>query len=428
MALNAPKMRGVCVAFTACLATLILAPGTAMANDFYKGKTITIIITSGVGGSVNLLARLGGRYVGKHIPGNPAVIGKNKRGAGGLVGANFVYNQAPKDGTTLGSSLNSVPFAPLFYGKKSKARFDPLKFQWIASPVKFVAVALAWHTSKIKTWQDLRKHQMIVGASGRGSTSTIDGLVMNALMGFKYKVIFGYPSGGDIDLAMIRGETEGRATTAWAGVTSRHPDWLTKKKVRVLYQMGLERYPGVPSSVPLIIDHVKDPEKRAALRLKMAAYDIGYPVYAPPGVPADRIAILRRAYAKAYADPELLAAAKKARVDIAPISGKRLEAIVRDAYAAPQSAKAMLQNAIADSGSLKKIKATKVSSALKGFKRKGRTIVFAVGGKAATAKIGRKTKIKVGGKKAKRGALKVGMSCDIAYFGEGSQAKSINCK
>lgn len=405
------------------------AAGPAGADDFYKGKTVNILITSGAGGSVDLYGRLGARHLSKHIPGHPTIVAQNKGGAGGLVGANFVYDQAPKDGTVLGSSLNSIPFTPLFYGKSTKATFDPVKFNWIASPAPFIAVALAWHTSKIKKWQDLRQNQMIVGSAGRGSTSTVDGLVMNALMGFKYKVIFGYPSGGDIDLAMIRGETEGRATTAWAGVTSRNPEWIKDKQVTILYQMGLEKYHSVPADVPLLIDHVEDPKKKAALKLKMAAYDIGYPIFAPPGVPAERVGVLRKAYADTFADPALLDDAKRAGIDIAPMSGEKVEGLLKDVYGAPDDVKEMLQKAIADDGSsVDEVKTTKVSSAIKEMTSKGRTIAFEANGKPATATIAKETKITVAGTAAKADALKQGMSCDIEYYGDGSQAKAISCK
>jgi tripartite-type tricarboxylate transporter receptor subunit TctC len=408
-------------------AALVLGTGAATAADYYKGKKVTVFITSGSGGSVDLLGRLGARHLGRNLPGKPTVLAKNKTGAGGLVGANYIYNQAPKDGTEVGSSLNSIPFAPLFYGKKSRATFDPNKFNWIASPVKFVAVSIAWHTSKIKKWQDLRKHTTVVGSSGMGSSSTVDGFVMNNLMGFKYKVIIGYPSGSDIDLAMVRGETEGRVTTAWAGLTSRHPDWLTKNKVTLLYQMGLERYPSVPASVPLIIDHVEDPMKKAALKLKMAAYDIGYPIYAPPGTPADIVAMLRKGYADTYADPKLLAEAKKARVDIAPLTGDQVAKIVADAYAAPQNVQELLRSAIRPPGKLDKAKTVRIAGVIKAVKKKGRLEVSAGAG-TAKMRVGKKTKIKIAGKKAKRSALKAGMMCDIDYFGEGGQAKNISCK
>jgi tripartite-type tricarboxylate transporter receptor subunit TctC len=404
--------------------------GPAAAQDVsFKGKSVSLIITSGTGGSVDLLARIGARHLGPHLPGSPTVIPRNRGGAGGIVGANYIYDQAKKDGTELGSSLNSIPFAPLFYGqKKSKATFDATKFNWIASPVKFVAVSVAWHTSKVKKWQDLREHQMIVGSSGAGSSGTIDGQILNALMGFKYKIIIGYPSGGDTDLAMIRGEIEGRVTTAWAGLTSRYPQWLKDKTVTLLYQMGLEKYPGMPAEVPLLIDHVEDPTNKAALALKMAAYDIGYPVYAPPGTPANVVAVLRKAYTDTYKDPKLLAEAKKARVDIAPISGEKVAKMVADAYAAPEPVKELLRTAINAPAKLEQVKTVKVSTTLTGVQKKGRVLAFENKGKAQTAKVAKKTKITVGGKAAKASALKKGMACDVDYWGDGSQIRTINCK
>lgn len=423
------SIRKTMMASAAALLPAVMLSTTALAaGPFYKDKRITVYITSGSGGSVDLMNRLGARHVGKHIPGNPRVIAKNKTGAGGLVGANYLYNQAPKDGTELAGSLMTVPYAPLFYGKTSKAKFDPVKFNWIASPSKFVAVAVAWHTSPIKKWQDLLEKEMIVGSSGMGSASTVDSLFMRNALGLKYKVIMGYPSGSDIDLAMIRGETHGRATTAWAGVTSRHPDWITKKKVTLLYQMGLAAHPTVPKEVPLLVDEIKDPEKKALLRLKMAAYETGYPVYAPPGVPAERVALLRKAFTATYRDPAYLADAKRSRVEVNPIPGAKVAQIVADAYAAPEYLKKQLQMASRPGGKIERAKALKVSStAIKGFKKKGKVIVFEAKGKTSHARFGRRTKITVAGKKVKRDALKVGMICAIDYFGEMGQAKMIKC-
>lgn len=419
------------IATVAALAAgaLALSAQGAGAEVSFKGKTVSIFITSGSGGSVDLLGRLGARHLGKHLPGEPTVLAKNKGGAGGIVGANYIWEQAPKDGTALGSSLNSIPFAPLFYGqKKSKAAFDPNKFNWIASPVKFVAVSIAWHTSPIKKWQDLRAREMVVGSSGVGSSSTIDGFLLNALMDFKYKVIIGYPSGSDIDLAMIRGETEGRVTTAWAGITSRYPQWLTKKEVTLLYQMGLEKYPGVPAEVPLLIDAVEDPKRKAALKIKMAAYDVGYPVYAPPGTPPAIVAALRKAYMDTFADPQLLAEARRARVDIAPIPGEKVAQIIADAYSAPDEIKQLLRTAINAPQKLEKARTVKVETSLAAIQKKGKVIAFQAKGKEQTARIAKKTKITVAGNSAKADALKAGMNCTVDYYGDGGQARSVACK
>ena len=403
--------------------------GAAAAPDFYKGKRIHHCITSGSGGSVDLMNRLGARHVGRHIPGNPRVIARNKSGAGGIYGANYMYNKAKRDGTETCGSLMSVPMAPLFYGKKGRGKnvkFDPVKFNWIGAPARFVAVAQAWHTAKVKTWRDLLKYELVVGSSGMGSSSTVDAIFLKNLLGFKYRVIIGYPGGGDIDLAMVRGETEGRANNSWAGITSRHPDWLRDKKVIILYQQGLKSDPAVPASVPLLMDQITDPAKRAVLKLKMAQYELGYPVFAPPGVPKDRIKILRDAYAATYRDPKYLAEAKKARVLVGPISGVQLTKLVEDIYSSPESLKAELRSYLVP-GKLQKAKPSKVTTQIIAFKKKGKVIEFKHGGKTKRAKVSRRTKIYIGKKKVKRKALKVGMTCAIAYF-EGATAKSIKCK
>jgi len=405
-------------------------PQAASAADFYQHKRIIHYITSGSGGSVDLMNRLGARHVGRYIPGNPTVLAKNKTGAGGIVGANYMYLQAPKDGTETMGSLMAVPMAPLYYGKTGRGKnvkFDPTKFNWIGSPARFIAVAQAWHTSAVKTWQDLLKHELVVGSSGLGSSSTVDAVFLRNLLGFKYKVIIGYPGGGDIDLAMVRGETQGRATNAWAGLMSRHPDWLRDGKVRILYVQGLERDPAVPKDVPVLYEHINDPEKKQLLKLKMAQFELGYPVYTAPGVPKDRVEILRKAYTATYKDPKYLAEAKKARVIVGPIAAEKLTSIIEDVYSTPEPVKEKLR-ALLEPGKLEKAKVIKVSSAITGLQKKGRVIVFASNGKTAHAKVGKKTKISVGGKKAKRGALKAGLNCQIEYYGEMSQAKSIKCK
>lgn len=423
-------MRSITMAGAAgTLALLCAAFGStgAGAADFYQDKVVTVLITSGPGGSVDLMARLGARHLADHIPGHPSVVAKNKDGAGGIVGANYLYSNAPRDGTEIGASLMSVPFEPLFYGERSVAKFDPLKFNWIGSPAKFISVAIAWHTSPIKKAEDLLSHEMLVGSSGIGSASTIDSFVMRNILGFRYHVILGYPSGSDIDLAMMRGETEGRASDAWAGITSRHADWLRDKKIVVLYQMGLTRHPGIPDSVPLGIDFAKNPEDRAVLKLKMAAFETGYPIFAPPGVPAAQVAILRKAYADTFKDPAFLADAKKSHVEVEPITGETVTQILEESYGAPAAIKARLVAASQPPGKLDQAKTVKVSSTISGIGKKG-MIAFTADGKEAHAKIAKKTKVTVGGKKADAKAVAVGMNCEIEYYGDQGQAKTLTCR
>lgn len=426
-----PIRRVVTAGAALALPAMLMTTAAGAADDFYAGKTVTVFITSGSGGSVDLMNRLGARHLGKHLPGNPNVLAKNMTGAGGIVGANYIYNQAPKDGTELGGSLMAVPFAPLYYGDTGRGknvRFDPTKFNWIASPARFVAVAQAWHTSPVKKWQDLLEHELVVGSSGVGSSSTVDAIFMKNLLGFKYKVIIGYPGGGDIDLAMVRGETQGRATNAWAGVMSRHPDWLRDKKVRILYQQGLEKDPAVPDDVPLLIDHIEDPGKKALLRLKMAQFEMGYPVYAPPGLPEERVATLRKAFWDTYHDPAYRADAKKARVLVGPIKAEKLTSIIDEVYSTPKEMHEQLRALLKPEGKIEKVKPAEATSAIKAIEKNGKMIVFDQEGKERMASIGKKSKLQIAGKKAKGSDLKVGMQCDIAYFGHRGQVHTIDCK
>jgi tripartite-type tricarboxylate transporter receptor subunit TctC len=398
-------------------------------TDFYRGKVLSVIVTSGSGGSVDLMARLTIRHLGKHIPGNPSVIIKYMTGGGGIVGGNYLFHNAPKDGTEIGAMLMTVPFEPLFFGDKSHSKFDPLKFQWLGSPAKFESVALSWHTSPVKKAEDLRTHELIVGSAGIGSNSTNDAIVMRNLLGFKYKVILGYP-GGDIDLAMMRGETSGRAGTSWNALVTRYPDWVAEKKINILYQMGTEKNPAIPADVPLIMEFAKTPEERAVLELKFAAYDLGYPVFAPPGTPPERVEILRKALADTYADPAFVADAKKARVDIYPVTGQRLHAVLEKAYSAPAAVRERLAHVSVPGNELESAKSIKVTGRIEEISDSegGPMVKFESGGKASQALVASQTKISINDQDGKLPDLKAGMSCDIIYFGDKGQATSVVCK
>jgi tripartite-type tricarboxylate transporter receptor subunit TctC len=410
------------------LAAALLPAASHAAEDFYKGKTITIIVTTGPGGSVDLVTRVAAKHVAKHIPGNPTIVVSNKPGADGIVGANYMYVQAPRDGTEIATTLNAVAMEKLFYGDRSVSKFDATEFNWLGSPSKFVLVSIAWNTSPIKKWQDLLEKEMIVGSGGAGSGGTIDSMIMRNLLGFKYKLVLGYPSGADTDLAMMRGEIDGRASTAWNAIQSRYPDWVPKKTVSLLFQYGLEKDPSIPAEVPLIINTVPDGEKKQALKLRMAADELGYPIFAPPGVPKDRVEILRKAYAETFKDPDFLADAEKARIDVFPVSGEKLQAMIQDAYATPQASRTLLQQASVPPSTFDQAKTVKVSSTLTKVGDKGATVTFMRDGKESSAAVAKETEITIAGSKADAGALKTGLACDIDYYGDKGQAKSLACK
>jgi tripartite-type tricarboxylate transporter receptor subunit TctC len=421
---------------TAVVCGLVVATGRlAAAEDaspgqneavFFKGKTVSLYIGSGTGGSLDQYARLVARHLGRAIPGQPTVVPKNLPGAGGIAVGNYIFRIGPKDGTAIGTVAQSVPFEPLFGGKDSKADFDTLKMHWLGSPVKFSALAVAWHTAPVKTAQDLLSHELVVGSSGVASASTNDAYVLRNLLGFKYRVILGYPSGADIDLAMERGETQGRANIAWEGLKNRNADWLRDKKIVLLYQEGLKRHPDLPD-VPLILDFARTDEERQLLELKFSSYELGYPYMLAPETPPARIAALRNAFRAALADPELKAEAAKQRLDIEPVDGAETERILHAAYSAPVSVIRRYEELSKPPSQFETAKPVTVKVSLTAVENSGRSIGFETGGKPSRAVIASGTDVTVGGTKSEAGSLKVGMRCAVTYFGDRGQAKAVHC-
>jgi tripartite-type tricarboxylate transporter receptor subunit TctC len=320
-----------------CAAAIAFAPALAKADDadFYRGKTLTLLIGSGVGGGLDQVARAVARHLGKHVPGNPTVVPKNVVGAGGLQVLNSVNAIAPKDGTTIGVVLPALVFEPLLAGKSSTEGFDPRKLQWLGGPARYASVAVAWNpATPVRKAEDLLTHELVVGAAGVASNSVTDGYIMRNILGFKYRIIPGYPSGADIDLAMMRGETQGRANMAWYGIKTRNSEWLTEGKISLLYQMGLKKHPDIPPEVPLSLDLTKTAADRQVLELKFSAYDVGYAFMAPPETPTGRVATLRAALSATFNDPAYRADAIREKLELDPVAGQEVEAIIRNAYGA----------------------------------------------------------------------------------------------
>jgi tripartite-type tricarboxylate transporter receptor subunit TctC len=304
--------------------------------DFYHGKTITLTIGVAAGGGNDAYARLIARHLGRFLPGTPTVVIQQMPGAGGLRHLNYLYNIAPKNGTAIGATEHLTPFEPLLAGKDSKATFDPLQFGWLGSPERFSAVALSWHTSPVKTAKDLLTHELVVGAEGVVTGSSNDAYVLRNILGFKFRVVLGYSGGAAVDLAMERGELQGRSNSGYQGIKTRHPQWLTNHMVNVLYQIGLRKNPDMPSDVPLVLDFAKNAADRAVLELKFASFELGYPYIAPPGTPSDRLAALQAAFAAMTSDPAFEADARAQRLDVGPISAERIEAVLRRSFTAPR--------------------------------------------------------------------------------------------
>ncbi len=301
--------------------------------EFYKGKTVDLYIGYSVGGAYDGYARLLARHMGKHIPGNPNVVPKNMEGAGSLRLANWLYNVAPKDGTVFGTFGRGIAFDPLI--GRGGAQFDATKFSWIGSANDEVSICAAWHTTPINAFEDLAKTEMIVGGTGGSADTDQFPRIVNGVFGTKMKVISGYPGGNDIVLAMERGEVQGRCGWSWSSVKATHPTWLDEKKIKILVQMSLAKHPDLPD-VPLIMDLAKTEEQKQILRLIFARQVMGRPFVAPPGIPADRLAALRKAFMDTMKDPEFLAEAAKGDFEITPVPGEQVQKLVEEVYTTPK--------------------------------------------------------------------------------------------
>jgi tripartite-type tricarboxylate transporter receptor subunit TctC len=325
-------MRSVAAAFftAAGLAVALPTMPVAHAEDFYEGKTLNLYIGYGPGAFDNY-GRLLARHLPAHVPGKPGIIVRAMPGAATLTLTNYLYTIAPKDGTAFGSIHERVGIEPL-YGNPS-ARFDPLKFNWIGSIHSQTMVCIAWHEAKAKTLQDTMTTELVMGASGVSGTSFVGPRVLNAVLGTKLKIIAGYSTtdGMDVFLAMERGEVEGRCM-GWAGLKTAVPQWLEQKKINVLVQMATTKNPELPD-VPLIMDLAKSEDDRKALNLLFGTQIMGRPYVAPPDIPADRVAILRKAFLDTLKDPALLAEATARGYDIDPASGEEIEKRLAQVYA-----------------------------------------------------------------------------------------------
>jgi tripartite-type tricarboxylate transporter receptor subunit TctC len=316
-------------------AALTLAASDARAQsvaDFYKGKTVDLYIGYSSGGAYDLYARVLSRFIGKHIPGNPTVVPKNMAGAGSLLLANWLYNVAPKDGSAFGMIGRGTGFDPILGNKR--AQFDGTKYLWLGSANNEVSVCVSWHTSGVSKFSELLSKELVVGGTGASADTDQFPKITNGVLGTKFKIVTGYPGGNEISLAMERGEVQGRCGWSWSSVKATHRQWYDQKKIHLLVQLALEKHPDLPD-VPLVVDLAKSQDDRKILELIFARQVMGRPFLAPPGIPSERAAVLRKAFMDTMQDKEFLAAAEKAKMEITPVSGERVERLVKDLYATP---------------------------------------------------------------------------------------------
>lgn len=299
-------------------------------EDFYKGKTVELYIGYSVGGGYDTYARLLARHMGKHIPGNPTIVPQNMPGAGSLKLANWLYEAAPQDGTVFATIARAAPFDPLF--GNDKAKFDADKFNYVGSANNEVSICAAMAGTGIKTVDDLKSKELLVGGTGDTADTVQFPKIMNAVLGTKMKIINGYPGGKDVVLAMERGEVNGRCGWSWSSVKSKNLDWVNDGKMNVVIQLSTDKHPELPD-VPLVMDLATSDDDRRLLNLIFARQELGRPYVAPPNVPADRVEALRAAFMATMSDPEFLKEAAEADLEITPVSGAKVQGLVADAYA-----------------------------------------------------------------------------------------------
>jgi tripartite-type tricarboxylate transporter receptor subunit TctC len=325
--------RHLCAAITGLL---MLVSGPALADavsDFYKGKQVRFIVRTTVGGDYDLYSRLFARFIGKHIPGNPSIIVVNMPGGGGITAANYMAQVAPRDGTVIGIVSQGLA-ADQALGQSPQLKADLREFNWIANIVHSNQLLVVWHTSPTKTLEDAKNRETTIGTTGAGSASVQYPAFYNNVLGTKFKIVFGYPGGQHIDLAMERGEVEGRGTNPYSGWMASKPTWIPEGKIIPLIQAGVEKEPALPN-VPLILDQKVKPEDQPLLEFMARGATVGRPLATTPGVPAERVAALRKAFEETIKDPEFIAAAKQENLEINPMSADKLVDVINGLLDAP---------------------------------------------------------------------------------------------
>jgi tripartite-type tricarboxylate transporter receptor subunit TctC len=332
---TAPTMSGIAglAMFTAAAAGFLLAQLTTARSAETIDKPITIYVAGTAGGGIDLFGRLVGRYLGRHVPGNPAVTVQDMPGAGGIRAANFLAQQAPRDGTAL-TTFASGPILEPLIGARNPG-YDMSQFTWIGALTKDVGLCLSWGASPFKTIDDAKQKQMVVAGTGAGSETDTWPVILNDVLGTKFKVVTGYLGTQETILAIERGEASGRCIISLSALKTAKPDWLSTKKVNILLQIGLKKSPELPDA-PLLLDLVKNDDDRRMLALLSAPSAMARPFAAPPGLPASTADLLRRAFDATVADPEFVAEAGKMQADLAPASGEDVQKIVTDIYATPR--------------------------------------------------------------------------------------------
>ncbi len=331
----------------AALVLLLAAMAPARAADdvagFYRGKQIRFIVGSAPGGTYDLLARIVARHIGAHIPGNPLIIVQNQPTAGGLAMTNQLYALGPRDGTVIGVPLNGIPAAPLL--QPQAAHFESAKLIWVGSTHSEPYVAYVGHTAPVRALADVLTTPLVVGATTPGTTMNDFPLLTNAVLGTKFKVVPGYGSTPQMNEALERGEIEGVIGFGWFALNAQASHALADGKIRLIAQFGLSRSHILPN-MPLMLDLAKNDADRQALALLFGRTEYGRPYFLPPGVPAERVAALRRAFDATMHDPAFTAEADKIGFAVDPLTGEQVQTLIDDLAKTPPDVVARVRAAL----------------------------------------------------------------------------------
>jgi tripartite-type tricarboxylate transporter receptor subunit TctC len=316
--------------FACVVAVLTLtAPARAQTvEEFYRGRSITVLVGFTAGGGYDLYARLLGRHMGRHVPGNPTIVVQNMPGAGSMKATQYVYGVAPKDGLTLATVSRGMVTEPLL----NAANFDPTKLTWLGTITSETSVCATWKTSPVKSWDDMFKREFSLGGSAVGADPDTFALIMRNVFGAKVKLVTGYPGGNDINLAMERSEVDGRCGWSWTSLKSQK-NWLPQ--INLLVQFNLEKNADLPN-VPVALERAASDEQRQVLRLLIAGQYVGRPFFTSPDIPADRKAALRAAFDATMKDPQFLADAAKLDLEISPVGAATIDAFLAELYRTPK--------------------------------------------------------------------------------------------
>ena len=325
------RLRGAAV-MAALACTLFWSLPPAAAQDTID-RPINIYVAGTAGGGIDLYARVLSRHIGRHIPGKPTVNVQVMPGAGGIRAANFLAQQAPKDGTAITAFAGGPILEPLIGARK--VDFDSSQFTWIGAIAKDVGMCIAWGASPFKTIKDAQRETMIVAGTGAGSDTDTWPIILNELIGTKFKLVTGYQGTQETVIAIERGEAHGRCTFSLSAIKTAKPDWLRDKKINVLTQLAFEKHKDFPNA-PLIYELVSKQEDRQLLDLMIGPSAMARPFAAPPGLPPKIAAMLRRAFDATMTDPAFIAEGDKIQAEILPTTGEDVQKLVTRLYGTPK--------------------------------------------------------------------------------------------